>query len=113
MPCHVDCGGYQMEKGVLQPRESQNIYFPSYFKFLLISYQHGPLKSPPFNMFFGTVGGVGEIYQTTPQDTHPMCTMTAFKRHYDLGALYFLDMWPFSDVRQMVINDPVCSLPRV
>ncbi|EKD21755.1 cytochrome P450 71B25 [Drepanopeziza brunnea f. sp. 'multigermtubi' MB_m1] len=67
---------------------------------------HGALKSPPFSMWFGTILGIAGIYQSSPIDTHPMCTMTLLSRKFNLGALYFLDNWPAAKMRQLVINDP-------
>lgn len=58
-------------------------------------------------MWFGTIPGIAGLYQNSPRDTHPMTTMTVLSRKYNLGNLYFLDNWPASDRRQLVVNDPV------
>lgn len=59
-------------------------------------------------MWFGTIPAIAALYADSPQDTHPMATMTLLTRKHDLGDIYFLDNWPAADKRQLVINDPVC-----
>ncbi|KAK0120469.1 hypothetical protein ONS96_010683 [Cadophora gregata f. sp. sojae] len=72
-------------------------------------YLHGTLPSPPFSMWFGTIPGIAGLYKNSPTDTHPMTTMTVLWRKYKLGNLYFLDNWPASDWRQIVVNDPAVA----
>jgi hypothetical protein len=75
--------------------------------------QHGPLKAPPFNIFFGTIPAIADLYKTSPQDTHPANTMTLLWRKYGLGDMFFLDNWPAAPEWQIVINDPVSPLNSV
>ncbi|PVH73910.1 cytochrome P450 monooxygenase-like protein [Cadophora sp. DSE1049] len=74
---------------------------------------HGPLPSPPFSMWFGTIPGIAGLYKNSPTDTHPMTTMTVLWRKYNLGNLYFLDNWPAADCRQILVNDPAVAAQAV
>jgi hypothetical protein len=59
-------------------------------------------------MWFGTIPELVELYKTSPQDVHPMTTMTLLYRKYQLGDLYYSDTWPGADSRHMLLNSPVC-----
>jgi hypothetical protein len=50
---------------------------------------------------------MGEIYAHIPINIHPHVAMTMMQRKWNLRGLFFLDTWPVSNVRQLVIIDPV------
>jgi hypothetical protein len=50
---------------------------------------------------------MGEIYAHIPINIHPHVAMTMVQRKWNLRGLFFLDTWPMSNVRQLVITDPV------
>ena len=49
------------------------------------------------------------MYETSPQDVHPMTTLTLMSRKHDLGDIFYLDNWPAASHVQMVLNSPVSS----
>jgi len=69
--------------------------------------QNGSLKTLPFNFLLGTIPGLIPIFKESPANAHPMTVITLLYRKLNLGSLYFMDNWPATPYRQMVIVDPV------
>jgi hypothetical protein len=58
-------------------------------------------------MLFGTIGGLVETYKDVPLDAHPNSIFTMVHRNLNLDYIYYMDNWPATPWRQMVIIDPV------
>jgi len=69
--------------------------------------QNGSLTSPPFNLVFGNLPALVDLYKGVPADAHPHSPITLLHRKLHLSGVYYLDTWPASPERQMIIADPV------
>jgi hypothetical protein len=68
------------------------------------------LPTPPFSILFGNLKAMAEIYAHAPTDTHPHGVMTMMQRKWNLKGMWFIDTWPATGERQLVIVDPVSCL---
>ncbi|PMD48855.1 cytochrome P450 [Hyaloscypha variabilis F] len=49
---------------------------------------------------------MAEMYAQAPTDSHPHGVFTMMQRQYNLKGMWFMDTWPASPQRQLVIADP-------
>jgi predicted ATPase len=68
------------------------------------------LPSPPFSVLLGSIKALAEMYAHAPTDTHIHGVLTMMQRKYKLEGMWFLDSWPASPQRQLVIADPVRTI---
>lgn len=50
------------------------------------------------------------MYTHAPTDTHPHGVMTMMQRKWNLKGMWFIDNWPATAYRQLVIAEPVSCL---
>jgi hypothetical protein len=53
---------------------------------------------------------MAEMYAHAPTDAHPHGVMTMMQRKWNLKGMWFIDTWPATGERQLVIVDPVSCL---
>ena len=71
--------------------------------------QHGRLATVPYNFFLGNTLEVAKLCTQIPRDANFNAICTVLYRKYNLGAVFYLDLWPAMNVRQMIINDPIAA----
>lgn len=67
------------------------------------------LPAPPFNFLFDNIKAMAGIYEHAPTDTHPQGLFSMMQRKWGLRGMWFLDTWPASSPRQLIIADPVSN----
>jgi len=55
---------------------------------------------------------MAEIYANAPTDTHAHGIFTMMQRKYKLKGMWFLDCWPATRQRQLIIADPASFAPE-
>ncbi|KAI9818467.1 MAG: hypothetical protein M1827_000526 [Pycnora praestabilis] len=63
------------------------------------------LPGPPHHPIFGHIPIMGRMRQIVPKDLHPHALMTAVQHEYNLGNLFYLDLWPLAEPL-LIIGDP-------
>lgn len=65
------------------------------------------MKSPPFGIVLGTIPVMAKTLSQLPTDIAPSALVAFLYRKHGFGPLFYLDNWPVTSTRQMVICDPV------
>jgi len=100
----LGCALYSIQTVV---HKACRLLFPSLRKFLM-PLQAPSLPAPPFSILLGSIKAMAEMYAHAPTDCHPHGVFAMMQRKYNLKGMWFMDSWPASPQRQLVIAEPVC-----
>ncbi|KAF2662322.1 cytochrome P450 monooxygenase-like protein [Lophiostoma macrostomum CBS 122681] len=68
------------------------------------------LPMPPHSLLLGHLGIHASIFQSLPGDAHGHYLADQIRRKYpELGPVFYLDLWPFTDLMLMVTDPAVIS----
>ena len=65
---------------------------------------------PPYSFLFGHIPILVKSAPEIPLDVHPHVLMTHIYRKFGLDAFFYLDNWPFTSYRQLIISDPAIAV---
>lgn len=60
---------------------------------------------PPHSFFWGHLKEMGLIMKEFPDDVHPQVAMARLGEKYELGPVFYVDLWPIA-TPMMIIQDP-------
>lgn len=63
---------------------------------------------PPHHWFYGHLPVWKDVKARLPADAHINLVHATLARDYDLGPIYYLDLWPSLDP-QVIVLDPVLA----
>ncbi|KAI9894092.1 MAG: hypothetical protein M1814_004862 [Vezdaea aestivalis] len=67
------------------------------------------LPGPPHSYIFGHLKIMNEMMQIAPRNAHPHGYITMIHRKYNLGPVFYMDMWPVQDPMVCIVDPSLAA----